>query len=59
MNYFEKIRISLISERINKETIKNSMGDIPSKVYLILRPYVESLGEKDKKDWEELNELLK
>mgnify|MGYP003973700033 CR=1 FL=1 len=59
MNYFERIRISINAGRVDITTLKDTIGSLFEDIHRRLLPYAESLGEKNKTDWDEILNLLK
>jgi hypothetical protein len=59
MNYFDRIRMSIKAGRVDTITLKDSIGTMFEDIHQRLLPYVKSLGEKPKEDWNEALHLLK
>jgi len=59
MNYFDKIRISIRTNRVDVQILRDAIGDVFVDIYRRLLPYVESYGNDHKKDWDAIHDLLK
>jgi len=59
MNYFDQIRVSEETGRINASIFNRSLGPVMIDYYHRFKPYMEKQGENYIKDWEKIYELAK
>ncbi len=59
INYFDQIRVSEETGRIDAALFNRSLGPVMSDYHGRLRPYVKSMGEQNLPDWDKINDLSK
>lgn len=59
MNYFDRVRVSIESERVDAKILKEVHGPVFSNLYYRLLPFVKDIGSEYEKDWTKTYDLLK
>lgn len=58
-NYFEYVRFSILTERIDVEQFKRSLGTVIVDILKRFKPYYDSLGQQHIDDFKQLEDFLK
>lgn len=59
MNYFDRVRISIESGRVDNKILKDVQGPMFEDIYQRLLPFIKSLGTEYEKDWTKTHDLLR